>query len=59
MGRYPAGMRFEYLAIFEELDRDLDPTLGSYIEEVQEFGEFTEAGATLSRADFEDARANL
>ena len=39
----------------DELQR---PT-GDYIEEVQEYGEFTESGATLSRADFEDARANL
>ena len=59
MSRYPAGMRFEYLATFEELDREQDSTLSDYIEEVQEHGEFTESGATLSRADFEDARANL
>ena len=51
--------RFEELATYEELDRDLDPTIGSYTEEVQDHGEFTEAGATLSRADFEDARVNL
>ena len=42
----------------DALDELQQPT-GDYIEEVQEHGEFTESGATLSRADFEDARANL
>ena len=51
--------RFERLATFEELDREPDSVPSGYIEEVQEHGEFTDAGATLSRADFEDARANL
>ena len=51
--------RFERLATFEELDREQDSTLSGYTEEVQEYGEFTESGATLSRADFEDARASL
>jgi len=52
--------RFERLATFEEIDLDESQRpVADYTEEVDEFGEFTEAGATLSRADFEDARANL
>jgi len=46
---------------FEERDclDELQRPVADYAEEVQEHGGFTEAGATLSRADFEDARANL
>jgi len=41
-----------------DLDESQRP-VADYTEEVDEFGEFTEAGATLSCADFEDARVNL
>ena len=48
---------FEQLATHEELDRE--PTgqeAAEYFDEVQEWGEFSEDGGTLSLADFEDAR---
>lgn len=51
---------YDKVAIFEELDRERPGReTADHLAEVTEYGEFNEAGGTLSRADFEDARENL
>ena len=51
---------WELIASNEELDRDPDgQEWADYQDELDEFGHADQDGATLSRADFEDARAGM
>ena len=51
---------YDRIAPIIELDREPEGRIvAEYLDELDEFGKADQDGATLSRADFEDARAGM